>query len=143
MSWTLHMFSLVVIVSFAVTSQAGAQVPAEPDATPVWSVDLVRTFPGQQAEYLRNIAANWSGGRKLAIARGAVLSYHALAAEPDSARGWDVLLMTEYADSTAWADREEIFQEIFASPEYVRVETRPSSELREFASGSVTMWAVQ
>ena len=54
-------------------------------------------------EYLLNIEANWAGARQMATDRGIVLSYQALAAEPDSARGWDVLLMTEYADSTAWS----------------------------------------
>ena len=64
----------------------------------------------------------------------------ALAAEPDSSRGWDVVLITEYADSMAWAGREEIFQAIFASSEYTRVPTaRPSSELREFEAGGVVL----
>ncbi len=117
--------------------------PAPRDiSTSVWSVDLIRTLPGQQAEYLRNIEANWAGARRIAQDRQVVLSYRALAAPPDSARGWDVLLMTEYADSTTWADREEIFASIFASPEYVRVPTaRPSSELRAFVAGGVVMEA--
>lgn len=110
------------------------------DTNSVWTVDLVRTLPGQQAEYLRNIEANWAGARHIARERGAVLSYRALVAPPDSALGWDVMLLTEYADSAAWRDREAIFDSIFASPEYVRVPTaRPSSELREFAAGSITM----
>ena len=70
-------------------------------------------------------------------------SYRALVAPPDSARGWDVLLMTEYADSAAWADREAIFQEIFASPEYTRVPMAlPSAEVRAFAAGGVVMRAL-
>ncbi len=116
--------------------------PTEPGNT-VWTVDLVYTLPGQQAEYLRNIEANWAGARRLARQGGAVLSYRALVAPPDSLRGWDVMLMTEYADSSAWSQREAIFESIFASPEYVRVPTaRPSSELREFASSGVVMEAL-
>ena len=100
-------------------------------------------LPGQQAEYLRNIKANWAGARRLARERGAVLSYSALKTPPDSSRAWDVLLMTEYADSTAWSQREPIFREIFASPEYVRVPTaRPSSELRAFFDSGVVMRGV-
>ena len=116
----------------------------EPETTTsVWSVDLIRTLPGQQAEYLRNIEANWAGGRRIARERGAVLSYRALVAPPDSVRGWDVLLMTEYADSSAWSQREAIFEAIFASPEYVRVPTaRPSPELRAFVAGGVVMDAL-
>ena len=38
----------------------------------VWAVDLVRTLPGRQAEYLRNIEANWAQGRRIARGRGVV-----------------------------------------------------------------------
>lgn len=114
--------------------------PETEDINSLWTIDLVRTLPGQQAEYLRNIEANWAGARRIARERGAVVSYRALVAPPDSALGWDVMLLTEYADSAAWRDREAIFDSVFASPEYVRVPTaRPSSELREFAAGSITM----
>ena len=51
--------------------------------------------------------------------------------------------MTEYADSTAFAQREAVFEAIFASPAYVRVPTaRPSAELRAFAASDVTMRAL-
>lgn len=118
--------------------------PAEPGNThSVWTVDLVYTLPGQQAEYLRNIEANWAGARRLARQGGAVLSYRALVAPPDSLRGWDILLMTQYADSSAWSEREATFEAIFASPEYVRVPmARPSSELRSFFASGVAMRAV-
>jgi hypothetical protein len=106
----------------------------------VWSVDLVRTLPGAQADYLRSIETNWANGRRVARTRGAVRSYRALVAAPDSARGWDVILMTEYADSAAFLRREAIFEEIFASPEYVRVEpARPSAEMRVIMTSSVSM----
>lgn len=140
------LLALTVLILVAGCLEAPSQPvsPVEPDTSQsVWTVDLIRTLPGQQAEYLRNIEANWAGARKIARARNAVLSYQAFVAPPDSARGWDVLLMTEYADSSVWADREAIFESIFASPEYVRVPTaRPSSELREFVAGGVVMEAL-
>jgi hypothetical protein len=110
----------------------------------VWAVDLVRTLPGRQADYLRGIAANWGGARALARQRGAVRSYRALAAAPDTSRGWDVLLITEYADSAAFAEREVTFSAIFADPRYVagRVLGAPSAELREFVAGEVVMRSV-
>mgnify|MGYP007028088381 CR=1 FL=1 len=127
-----------VTVSVGCTGSAGTPpipTPA-PTAPSVWAVDLVRTLPGAQTDYLRSIETNWARARHLARVRGAVASYRALAAPPDSTRGWDVLLMTEYADSTAWADREAIFQEVFASPEFEAVEpARPSAEMRVFAAG--------
>jgi hypothetical protein len=96
-------------------------------------LDLVLTRPGQQAEYLRGIRANWAGARRLVVEHGDVRSYQAFAATPDSARGWDVVLLTEYRDSSAFARREATFQEIFRDPRYVagRVATAlPSDQLR-------------
>ena len=121
-------------------SGAGSAPTVGAPSEPVWALDLVRTLPGAQADYVRSIEANWASARAIARQRGAVLSYRAFVAAPDSARGWDVLLMTEYADSAAHANREEIFQEIFASPEFVRVEpARPSAEMREFLAGDVVL----
>lgn len=127
----------LLLVAGCTTARPDA-IPSQPSNS-VWAIDLIRTLPGQQAEYLRSIKANWGSARHLARERGAVLSYRALAATP--AEGdWDVLLMTEYADSAAWAQREVIFQAIFASPEYVRVPTAlPSSELRTFFGSGVVM----
>lgn len=114
--------------------------PASGTASSVWSRDLVRTLPGQQAAYLRSIEANWAGARRIAQDCQAELSYHAPVAAPDAARGWDVVLLTEHADSAAWANREAIFDSIFASPDFVPVPTaRPSQELRAFAVGGVVL----
>ena len=136
--------AMLLLVAGCLEAPSEQAVPVEQGTTnSVWTVDLVRTLPGQQAEYLRNIEANWAGARRIARERSAVLSYRALVARPDSLRGWDVLLMTEYADSSAWSQREAIFESIFSSPEYVRVPTaQPSSELREFASSGVVMEAL-
>ncbi len=136
--------AMLILVAGCLEAPSEQAVPVEQGITnSVWTVDLVRTLPGQQAEYLRNIEANWAGARRIARERRVVLSYRALVARPDSLRGWDVLLMTEYADSAAWSQREASFESIFASPEYIRVPTaRPSSELREFVSGGVVMDAL-
>ncbi len=121
-------------------AEESQSVAAKPLDNTVWTVDLVSTMPGQQAEYVLSIEANWSSARGIAVKRGAVMSYRALVTSPDSGRGWDILLMTQYTDSTAWANREGIFEEIFASPEFVRVPTSvPSSELRSFAASGVVM----
>mgnify|MGYP002778317888 CR=1 FL=1 len=126
----------------AVPRPGGAPAaPGPPAAGTIWAVDLVRTLPGRQAEYLRGVAANWGGARALARERGAVRSYRALAGAPDSARGWDVLLLTEYADSAAFAAREATFRAIFADPRYAaaQVAGAPSAELRAFVAGEVVM----
>jgi hypothetical protein len=78
----------------------------------------------------------------MARMEGTVLSYRALVTMSDSIQDWDIVLMTEYADSLSWARREEIFQTIFASPEFEAVApARPSAELRAFVAGDVPMRA--
>lgn len=131
---------LVLLCGCATNDEPAINLSAPPTPTTVWSVDLVRTLPGAQRDYLASIEANWAQARHLAREQGAVVSYRALAAEPDTSRGWDVLLMTEYADSAAWADRETIFQAIFASPAFVAIEpARPSAEMRAFEAGGVVL----
>ncbi len=124
-------------------SHAVTVSPPQPRAqSALWSIDLVRTKPGMQADYLRTIAANWGGSRDLVRRRGAVRSYMALGAAPDSARGWDVILMTEYPDSSAFANREVIFREVFASPEFAAITVsigRASSDLRTLVASEVVM----
>ena len=106
----------------------------------VWAVDLVETLPGQQNNYIASIETNWANARRIAQDRGSVLSYRALVAPQDSTRGWDVMLMTEYSDSTEWANRESIFQSIFQSDEFVRVEpASKSAEMRRFFRGGVVL----
>lgn len=106
-------------------------------------MDLVRTFPGAQADYLRNVEANWASARELASTGGDVISFVALAAPPDSGRGWDIVLLTEYADSTAYENREEIFAEIFGSDAFQPVDVgRPTSELRTFFASEVSLRTV-
>ena len=136
---TLQLLFLLLLISCDADT---AVEPPVSTADSYWSIDLVRTHHGQQENYIRSIETNWSNARRLAHLRGAVRSYQAFSAPPDSARGWDVMLMTEYTDSTSWAQREDIFQEIFESDEFVAVApARPSSEMRSFAAGAVTMRA--
>ena len=138
----MHRLLVLSIALSAFTMSAHAQSDNENDKS-VWSVDLIRTLPGMQDEYLRNIEANWAGARHLALDRGVIKSYRALASEPDSARGWDVMLITEYTDTASWERREEAFREIFDSPEFVRLEMAvPNSEMREFVGGGVVMRSV-
>ncbi len=134
---------VLIVVLSACSPPPAAEAPIEDGAfESVWTVDLVKTLPGQQGNYMRNIEANWNSGRNIARSRGAVLSYQAMVAPQDSSRGWDIILMTEYSDSTEWSRREVTFQEIFASDEFIRFPSPlPSSEMREFAAGGVVMRA--
>ena len=112
--------------------------PATDGRASVWAVDLVRTAPGRQADYLRSIEANWASARGLARDEGAVRSYRALATEPDTLRAWDVLLLTEYADRPAYDGREVLFERIFASDAFASVRTAaPEGDVRTFFDEAV------
>ena len=112
-----------------------ATVSPQTTAQSFWVADLVRTRPGMQDEYLRGIAANWAGARRIAHERGIVRSYQAFAVKADSALPWDVILFTEYADSASFAGREESFRQIFELPAYISGRynsARSPTELRTF-----------
>ena len=110
-------------------------MPVDSREESVWAIDLVHTLPGMQDAYLASIEANWAGARALALRDGHIVSYRALATTPDSTSQWDVILMTEYPDSGAYAQREAAFRAIFDSPEFVATPAAaPSSELRAFFS---------
>jgi len=104
-------------------------------------VDLVRTLPGARDAYMQSIEANWASARRLAQAQGAVLSYKAFVRQADSG-AWDVMLMTKYRDSTAFANREATFQAIFASPEFTAVPSAlPRDAMRRFFASELTLQA--
>ena len=132
----------VILLLFILAGCAPAASTENHNKDSVWSIDLVTTMPGQQANYIQSIETNWSNARRIAKERGAIRSYRALVAPQDSTRGWDIMLMTEYSDSTEWANREATFQAIFASEEFVHIEpAAPSSEMRDFFHGGVALHA--
>ncbi|MFT5142484.1 MAG: hypothetical protein ACI80V_000769 [Rhodothermales bacterium] len=109
----------------------------------VWAVDLINILPGGEEEYVGNIQNNWAQARDIALRTGDLVSFRALITRPDSTREWDLILMTEYADSGRWDDREAIFNRIFESAEYQHIPTaRPGSELREFIESGVAFTSI-
>ncbi len=150
----LRAFAILLIIPIMMISACTDQ-PAGPSSqvngpedladhsTAIWAVDFIRLLPDGEELYLRNIRENWAQAREIALANGDVLSFNALIAEPDSGLGWDIMLMTEYADSARWADREVIFRAIFDSDAYTRVDVgRPSSELRGFVNAGAVLHPV-
>lgn len=131
---------LLLLGIFTLIGCTQEETMQEPTYNSVWSVDLIRTLPGQQENYVRSIETNWAHARSIASQRGAVLSYQALVTPQDTIRGWDVMLITEYADSTEFTNREETFQAIFASDDYTYTEPgAPSPEMREFFITEIPM----
>ncbi|HEX8564728.1 MAG TPA: nuclear transport factor 2 family protein [Pyrinomonadaceae bacterium] len=77
----------------------------------VWAVDFVKTKGGRQADYLQFIEQNWAQARAFMKEKGIVSNYQVLSLSQNQAVEWDVLLMTEYKDSSAYEKREAVFNE--------------------------------
>ena len=77
----------------------------------VWAVDFVKTKGGRQADYLQFIEQNWAQARAFMKEKGIVSNYQVLSLSQNQAAEWDVLLMTEYKDSSAYEKRETVFNE--------------------------------
>lgn len=101
---------VALLVSIAV---AGAGVVRQENQS-IWTVDFMRTKPGQQARYLRYLDANWARARRTVQAQGGVKSFRVLVS-PDSLAPWDVVLLTEYPDSAALARAEEVFRPVLTA----------------------------
>jgi hypothetical protein len=77
----------------------------------IWAVDFVKTKGGRQADYLQFIEQNWAKARAFMKEKGIVSNYQVLSLPAAQAAEWDVLLMTEYKDSSAYEKRETVFNE--------------------------------
>ena len=97
----------------------------------VWSLDVMTVRPGERERYRRFLEANWAKARQTALARGEIRSFHALFTPDTSTTGTQVLLMTEYPDSAAYARREEIFQPILAAQGRTLIDGMATRELTE------------
>ena|SRR5215216_958225 len=109
------------------------QIPAASAGPSVWSVDVVTVLSGERERYRRFLEANWARARATARTRGEIRSYHAVFT-PDTSgtgAGTEVVLMTEYPDSTAYKRREEIFQPILAAKGRTLIDGKGTRELTE------------
>lgn len=127
-------FRVLLVFSILLAATACRSVPAArsstspPDA--VWSADFVTVKPGMFGDYLRFLEANWARARRTALAQGHIRSYRVLTA-PDTAAGWQVILLTEYADSAAYARREAAFRPILDAQGRTPIGGRSTRELTD------------
>jgi|CXWL01.1.fsa_nt_gi hypothetical protein len=96
----------------------------------MWSLDFVTVRPGYLPAYLRFVDSNWTRARRTASGMGAITDYRILTStDPEAA--WHVLLMTEYPDSAAYANRESVFQPILRSQGLKLVDGKGHRDLTE------------
>lgn len=97
----------VVLVMLIVATVGWAQAQST-----VSVIDFVRIKNGKQREALFFYENNWKVYREIAIEKGYIKAYQLLTTQPDTTRNFDLMLITEYADSLQLALSEDRFQEI-------------------------------
>lgn len=79
---------------------------------PVTAMDFVKIKHGRRAEALYYFENNWKVYRDAALKKGYITSYSILATPADSAAGFELVLITEYADSVQYNLSEARFEPI-------------------------------
>ena len=75
-------------------------------------IDFVKIIEGKEREALFFYSHNWRVYRDIALEKGYIKSYKLLRTSADTAANFDLILITEYADSSQLNLSEERFQEI-------------------------------
>jgi hypothetical protein len=107
-------FSL--LIAFGVNAQQFQNAPpAAPSNTDkrVWALEFVKVKPGMFAATMGYLDDNWIRLRAEAKRQGgAVLNYNRIAGDESRNTDWDILLMTEYKNQSAYDGREKLFDSI-------------------------------
>ena len=129
---TLAVAAIISCRPAARTTSTAATAAANDTRGPsVWAVDVVTVRPGERENYRRFLEANWAKARRTLRERGEIRSYHAAFSPDAGGANAQVLLLTEYPDSTAYARREEIFQPVLAAQGRTLIDGKATRELTE------------
>ncbi|HYH14271.1 MAG TPA: hypothetical protein VD794_03570 [Flavisolibacter sp.] len=78
----------------------------------ILTMDFVKVKNGKHQEALYFYENNWKVYRDMAMQKGYIKSYRLVTTSVDSLANFDIILMTEYADSTQMNRSEARFQQI-------------------------------
>ena len=102
--------TIVILIACCVTVYAQSSIT---------KIDFVKIKEGKKTESLYFYENNWKVYRDIALQKGYIKSYQLLLTVADSLSNFDLMLITEYADSAQEKLSEERFQQIIK-------ETRPN-----------------
>ena len=68
---------------------------------PVWELSMIRTKPGMDDDYLKNLANAWKSTNEEAKKQGIILDYKALIGDASGHDDYNVLLMVEFKNMAA------------------------------------------
>jgi hypothetical protein len=89
-----------------------ALVTSGQSSTSITTMDFVKITPGKAPEALFFYENNWLKHREMALEKGFIKAFRILETLADSIANFDLILITEYADSTQYHMREARFQQI-------------------------------
>jgi hypothetical protein len=76
------------------------------------TIELVKILNGHRTEALFFYQNNWQVFREKAVEKKIIASFELFLTKADTSRGFDLMLVTTYADSIQFAASEERFQQI-------------------------------
>jgi hypothetical protein len=88
----------------------------------IWVIDYVKIKPGKEKEALYFYGQNWLAFRENAKKEGFIKSYQLIHIKRQDNPSFDLMLMTEFADSTKFKAMEENFRGVMSK-------TRPNGPL--------------
>ena len=100
----------VFIILFVLTTSTTISLAQGP--TSISTIDFVKIKDGKRQEALFFYENNWKVYRDIALEKGYIKSYRLLTTIADTTANFDLILVTEYADSSQYKIREERFQQI-------------------------------
>ena len=122
----MKIFNKIAILSVIFLTVIGISAQTE---SSVWTVDVIKSNEGQQANYLQFVEQNWARARTSLKEKGFIKSYLVFAVKPEKAQPWDVMLLTEYVNRAAFDKREAIFAEVFKTQPTVLVNGKSGREM--------------
>jgi len=146
---------LVSILTFALAGLCTAQTssPAATTTTttsimapytegPVWELTMVRTKPGMDDDYLKNLAQAYKSTSEEAKKQGIIMDYKIMLGDAANKDDYNILLMVEYKNMAAFdglrQKTDPIAQKMIGGEEQLRQGSVKRGELREIL-GSKTM----
>lgn len=135
-----HLITISVL-SLAWNSWCPAQSTAPYNEGPVWDISLIRTKPGMEDDYLKNLANAWKATGEEAKKQGIIMDYKVLIGDAANRDDYNIILMLEYKNMAAFdglRDKTDpIARKILGSEDAMRQAAVKRGDIREILGTKV------
>ena len=122
----------------ASASGAGASMAPYTEG-PVWEITMIRTKPGMDDDYLKNLANAWKSTNEEAKRQGIIQDYKVLIGDASGRDDYNVLLMVEFKNMAALDGLREktdpIARKLIGSEDAIRQGAVKRMEIRDILGG--------